>query len=169
MCPISCECTLNIVTVIVWHHQLSHWKSRYLWWCNSLLIPIHSIYLLYCVGVWAIANNVIHISQKSLVKFLNKSTSLHTLSLERVQLSDMVSPPWDVYNVASPNCISLYYMYRMWRLFLGISVELSSNSRTSQMWDWGTAVMNSPEEWLKDCGGNRPLKTNCLLHQVNLL
>ena len=111
----------------------------------------------------------IHISQKSLVKFLNKSTSLQTLSLGWVKLSDMVSPPWDVYNVASPNCILLYYMYRMWRLLLGISVELSSNLRTSQMWHCGGAVMNSLEEWLKDCGGNRPLNTKCLLHQVNLL
>ena len=33
------------------------------------------------------------ISQKSLVKFLNKSTSLKTLSLKGIQLSDMVSPP----------------------------------------------------------------------------
>ena len=69
------------------------------------------------------------------LNILNKSTSLQTLSLWGVQLSDMVSPPRDVYNVTSPNCISLYYcnMYRMWRLLLGISVELSSNSKTSQM------------------------------------
>ena len=32
-----------------------------------------------------------HISQQSLVKILNKSTSLQTLALEGVQLSDMVS------------------------------------------------------------------------------
>ena len=29
--------------------------------------------------------------------------------------------------------------------------------------------MNSPEEWLKDCGGNRPLNTKLLFLQVNLL
>ena len=51
----------------------------------------------------------IHISQKSPIKLLNKSPSLQTLSLERVQLSDMVSPPRDVYNVASPTYISLHY------------------------------------------------------------
>ena len=33
------------------------------------------------------------ISQKSLIKFFNKSTSLQTLSLYGLQLSDMVSPP----------------------------------------------------------------------------
>ena len=72
-------------------------------------------------------------STLSFLTVLNKSTSLQTLSLFGVYLSDMVSHTvCDVYNVASPNCISLYYMYRMWRL-LGISVELSSNLRTSQM------------------------------------
>ena len=74
-----------------------------------------------------------HLGTITFLNVLNKSTSLQTLSLNEVQLSDKVSPPRDVYNVASPNCISLYYMYRMWRLLLGISVVLSSNSRTSQM------------------------------------
>ena len=78
-------------------------------------------------------NDNLSFSTRSFLNVLNKSTSLQTLSLKKVQLSDMVSPPRDVYNVASPNCISLYYMYRMWRLLLGISVELSSNSITSQM------------------------------------
>ena len=48
---------------------------------NSLLIPTDLI------------STGSGISQKSLVKFLNKSTSLQTLSLENVQVSDMVSPP----------------------------------------------------------------------------
>ena len=69
---------------------------------------------------------------QSFTKVLKKSTSLQTLSLGGVHLSDMVSPPCMRCNVSSPDCISLYYMYRIWRL-LGISVELSSNSTTSQM------------------------------------
>ena len=52
---------------------------------------VFTLYLLFSVGerYW----RKVDISQKSLVKFLNKSTSLQTLSLEEVQLSDMVSPP----------------------------------------------------------------------------
>ena len=69
----------------------------------------------------------IRISQQSLVKFVNKSTFLYALSLERVQLVYMVSPPRDVYNVESPTCMSSYYMYRMWRLLLGRLVEVLNN------------------------------------------
>ena len=39
------------------------------------------------------SDNINVISQKALVKLLNKTTSLQTLTLIEVQLSDMVSPP----------------------------------------------------------------------------
>ena len=121
------------------------WWSQ-LWWCNSPILPLHS----FTVNVVLELEGDMHVSQQSLINFFNKSESLQILSLEEVQLSDMVSHPWDVCNVTSVNCISLYYMYRMRRLLLGISVEVSSNTRTSQMWHWWGAVVNSPEEWLKD-------------------
>ena len=50
-----------------------------------------------------------YISGHSFVKLQNMSTSLQTLSLERViiYLVDIVSHTWDVYNVGSP--MTVYY------------------------------------------------------------